>query len=415
MKPPETEPPPPFDRSSTGGVVASIAARRFQPGPQGPQEDAEIVQALDHETSQQARAMLECQRSVTTKDVQEATERLLLALRADPKDIDPRCYAWHRLAFRSPDTAFAAAYAAWAPWDPLAWDRLGNLEGGASVLADARRSYLVAPRGLWANALGDALLDFGLRVEAKSVVAHASAPHLRVRLLAAEARFLAARDRATEVLAELPASIDASPDAMFVARAASEVDLVLEQPLSFVDGIVARYLDPEPPIMSMQTDTFLALLGACTVAPTPVAKRCLARLSSLYARGVFGVVYGMVDVALAGAVRYAAGDLAGAAAAWRPLVRAQGDVLLVLRHPVATALDRAGLADLADKVDAPMLAHAGPLDGADLAYVRAARRAAKRGDKARAKELAQKVVDAWSVADVAVPAVDEMKRLLARP
>jgi hypothetical protein len=46
--------------------------------------------------------------------------------------------------------------------------------------------------------------------------------------------------------------------------------------------------------------------------------------------------------------------------------------------------------------------------------VRAAKRAAKRGDRARAKELAQKVVDAWSVADEIVPAVEEMKALLAK-
>src|SRR5262249_22695376 len=156
----------------------------------------------------QARAMLFCQRSVTTKDVAEQRERLLLALRSDPKDTDPRCYAWHRLAYRSPDSGFAAAYAAWAPWEPLAQDRLGNLEG--SLVPSARKAYLLAPRGAWADNFADVLLTHGQRVEAASIVARASAPHLRVRLLAAEGRFRAALDRAKELLDKEPANDEGS-------------------------------------------------------------------------------------------------------------------------------------------------------------------------------------------------------------
>ena len=37
-----------------------------------------------------------------------------------------------------------------------------------------------------------------------------------------------------------------------------------------------------------------------------------------------------------------------------------------------------------------------------------------RGDRVRAKQLAQQVVDAWGAADVPVPAVAEVKALLAR-
>jgi serine/threonine protein kinase len=45
---------------------------------------------------------------------------------------------------------------------------------------------------------------------------------------------------------------------------------------------------------------------------------------------------------------------------------------------------------------------------------RMARRALARGDRARARELAEKVIRAWSTADVKVPAVDEMRRLLQK-
>jgi hypothetical protein len=236
-----------------------------------------------------------------------------------------------------------------------------------------------------------------------------------VRLLAADARFGAAIALADQALSAEPPTKDGALHAVELAHAEADIDLVLGRPASFVDGVVATYVDPEPPVFVVHTSAFIALLGACLEAPAATASRCVTRLSALQKRGEFGVVSGVIDVALAGAVRYVAGDLTGAAAAWRPLLRAPGITLEALRHPVATAFDAAALPDLGDIVDGPMLTHPGPYNGADLAYVRAARRAAKRGDGARARELAQKVVDAWSVADEPVPAVAEMKALAAKP
>jgi eukaryotic-like serine/threonine-protein kinase len=57
---------------------------------------------------------------------------------------------------------------------------------------------------------------------------------------------------------------------------------------------------------------------------------------------------------------------------------------------------------------------AGELNGATLGHVRAARRAYARGDRARARELAERVVKAWSVADDEPPALAEMRRLLVK-
>jgi hypothetical protein len=118
---------------------------------------------------------------------------------------------------------------------------------------------------------------------------------------------------------------------------------------------------------------------------------------------------------LEGAERYVRRDFKGAARAWRPLIRTMGGVVSrAMRHALVDAFDHAGDADLAEKIDAPVLAQAGPFNGADLAYVRAARRAEKRGDHAKAKEWARKVVDAWSIADEPVPTATEMKALAAR-
>lgn len=51
--------------------------------------------------------------------------------------------------------------------------------------------------------------------------------------------------------------------------------------------------------------------------------------------------------------------------------------------------------------------------GVPVTAARDAKRAARKGDKAKARELAQLVVDKWGNVDVEVPAVGEMQRLLA--
>lgn len=77
--------------------------------------------------------------------------------------------------------------------------------------------------------------------------------------------------------------------------------------------------------------------------------------------------------------------------------------------------DEVGDAAFASSVDetliAKKLAH---VAGAHPAHVRQARRAATRGDRARAQELARIVVGAWGRADVRIPAVAEMQALLER-
>jgi hypothetical protein len=82
---------------------------------------------------------------------------------------------------------------------------------------------------------------------------------------------------------------------------------------------------------------------------------------------------------------------------------------------MAIAFDRGGSPELGDEVDA---ATVGTLDmprAAHIAWVRAARRAQKRGDMARAKKIAQTVVDKWRFADEDIPSVREMRALLVKP
>jgi hypothetical protein len=76
--------------------------------------------------------------------------------------------------------------------------------------------------------------------------------------------------------------------------------------------------------------------------------------------------------------------------------------------------DRGGMPEMAEELDRPRVDDK-ELHGATLATLRAARRAWLRGDKTRARELAQRVVDAWKLVDTSVPGVPEMEALLAKP
>jgi hypothetical protein len=72
-----------------------------------------------------------------------------------------------------------------------------------------------------------------------------------------------------------------------------------------------------------------------------------------------------------------------------------------------------GESSLAARIDAIKMRYR-YFAGLSDATPREAQRALARGERARARELAQQVVDAWEVADVVVPAVAEMRALLAK-
>lgn len=133
---------------------------------------------------------------------------------------------------------------------------------------------------------------------------------------------------------------------------------------------------------------------------------CLARLRVL--RDERGAQAGGIEAAellLNGAERYAAGDLRGAADAWRPLVAQRS---LPVRTEVFAAL---GEDALLERLESSRLRQDG-FASAQLAHARAAQRAAAAGDAARARELAERVRDAWGAADVPVSAVARMRSLL---
>jgi hypothetical protein len=131
-------------------------------------------------------------------------------------------------------------------------------------------------------------------------------------------------------------------------------------------------------------------------------------LRALHARGL-GFPGASVAPLLAGAERYVNGDHAGAAKAWRPLLKDGGRATDALRHAMALSFDHESQFELATKLDAEAVG--GRFNGADLADVRAARRALRSGDRDSARKHAARVIAAWSVADDTVPSVNQMRKL----
>ncbi len=137
----------------------------------------------------------------------------------------------------------------------------------------------------------------------------------------------------------------------------------------------------------------------------------MARIAALFHGGHFGAAFIGAADAVAGAERYAAGDLAGATKAWRPMLSSTSLTLQLMRDTVGQAYDRVGDPALADRADAPSLEANAPMS---LAFVRAAVRASVRNDCATARRYAQCVIDKWEAADEKPPAVDRMKKLIER-
>ncbi len=85
---------------------------------------------------------------------------------------------------------------------------------------------------------------------------------------------------------------------------------------------------------------------------------------------------------------------------------------MLTRTLVADVLDAAGEPDMADRVDSKPLTVPGWLGGVSLSHLRAARRAAARGDHARAAALATTLLDAWASTDEPVASLRELRGLV---
>ncbi|WP_437595725.1 protein kinase [Sorangium sp. So ce590] len=432
---PEVELPPRGEPASSGelaarGRVEHVALRKDDPA-----TIAELEGRFAREATPLGRSTLATTLSclLQSPDPKRAAEMALLAVQAEPRNpIGEGCAPWLQLLSVTYGTTSAGAtlraMQAWVPWNSYGWLFQAKRPGDRAIaLAAARRAYVLSPLDTSvAGTLADKLLASGAHEEARGIavalatggypVHRVASDLLLVRFEASEARFGAALERARRAM--VVAADDAGwlrVQRLEIAWRALQIALVLGRAQEIADLLVERFLDPEPPPLDgAYLDVPLRLPAICAHASPAVSRRCFTRFRELRQRLSYSALPD-ADAFTEGAERYAKRDFAGAARAFRPLLRTPGPFVEVLAEPMVETFERTGESELVARLEAALADRSSELNGASLAVVRAARRAARRGEGDRARELAQQVLDAWSVADETVPAVAEMRRLVEAP
>jgi|GEM_PF-551248 len=392
--------------------------------------DASFIHAMrTREATPRGRSLLAVTESclIGSTDPATARELAIVAVQADPSNPDGGwCNPWEQLTTLERDTpsavASVSAMQAWLPWNSYAWLETGYEADSPAALAMLRRAYLLSPFDTQiAGTLAGSLLASGDRAAARGValaleagglpVHEVGSNLLLVRIETSEAHFGAALARARRG-AEL-ASGDAGwlrTQRFEIAWRAFELGVLLGRGREVADWMVARFVDPEPsPLDSNFAVVPMRIPAICVHASAP--ERCFARFRALRPQ-LPGAITADTDAFLLGAERYAAHDYAGAAAAWRPLLAGNLVLASALPDAMVDTFERAHDPDLAERIDRDDMLRANELSGATLGHVRAARRALTRGDRTRARELAQQVIHAWQFADEAPPALAEMRQLV---
>lgn len=426
---------PPVDRSSPSAFARSAPVHAQLTPLADPAALAEEARALAAaEPSAAGRAALTLAEAGLREQAGDtARARALLLPAIEERPTGPGLNLLTLITYWQPGAlAGARAYAAWLPEDSNAWNCLSMAsrggDGALSLELMRRASLLSVDAPLFAATVATMLLSRGRREEARAVAAELLAggperglgPEIHARLIggelvlaqveASEAHFGAAAARAHRVLFGLPAFGRLVTTDIYLLSFLMDVSTLLGRAPESAEVFVRTFVDPDPPRLSPGRFVPARVASACALAPAPAARRCFERLRALLAAGFFREQLPFGHLAfIEGAEAFAEGDHAAAATAWQSLnnVAPHGRSLL----PVA--FERAGDADLAEQIDGPAAALAGPFNGAGLAHLRSARRALARGDRPRAEALARRIVDAWSAADVPVPAVAEMRSLLA--
>ncbi len=414
------EPPPAIDESTVGALITTSLAQGRTGGPDAVRERAQrLERAATTGATSEARARLDAAAAEIYNLVgdERARHAARRAISASPKATDWRTNAWHRLAFASEgDSGLWSALQAWHPWEPISYSAgVGSASTPEVVNATIYRAYLLSQRSVYALYYGQQLLVRGKVEAARSVAESTNDDLLRVHILLGEAKYAAALSMVPKLLAALKPSDETASVAFQLADLGASAALTLERPPMFVDDIVTRWVDSEPHHVVDGVIPFLSLVGACVLAPRPTGKRCIDRLQHLREAGKLPIIFQGAESVLIGAARAVADDYIGATKVWRTMLRAPGWIQDPLREVMAVVFDRGGAPDLGDEVDAQALATIDYPRTAHIAWVRSAKRAVKRGDMARAKKLAQAVVDKWRFADEDIPSLREMRAILAKP
>lgn len=415
--------PPPLDESTPARLaITSSENAESLPEERVREIAAQLAEARRAERHPFARTLLAKAEIMLWQQLDEAErarDLVLVATEEMPRDWWLRVHLVRSLLRTTSAYAPTRALAAWRPGRPEAWRTLalpllGRPDDALPFLRRAYESGGTLPlHGIF---LADVLLRTGRREETRPIVARyatmgpstqLAGEYLRGRVAITEAHLGEAHRRMGSALAELPRFGRLTNGDVGCLEHYLELARILGREHESADPLVTRLVLSEPHrLVTDQPHYEQPAIALCMSASPEVGRPCLARLRELreLRRTRAGRMEG-ADALLEGAMRYVEGDARGAAGAWRPLVRSGG---MPLR---AEVYDEIGEPDLAAAAEGREIRRPS-FGGASLAQVRAAHRARAAGDPARARELAEGVVRAWSLADVPVAAVDEMRRLL---
>jgi hypothetical protein len=427
----DVEPPAP----STHGAEAArvrIEHMRYQRDDTAATE--RLVRAYREEPSGLGRSTLAASisRALQISRAGEALEWAQRAVQADPRNfIDERCAPWVQLATLAHDTerarSITAGWRAWAPWDSYAWSLGADHATDDDVaLSYARRAYALSPYDTYvAGRLADRLLRRGLRDETRAIAVSLGASDLPVHALLRElleVRLDASMARFAAALAHAEAGLRVSAadhgwvrqQRLELAWRAVQIGSILGRGAELADRAFAEFLEPDAlPIDGGHIDAPLWLAAICTYTSKAIAPRCFARLEEVLPRLAGGFVTSTAPF-IAGARMYAAGDLVGAARAWRPLIAEASGHVQILSEAMVHAFAAIGEHEIVERIASASATQDLELHGASLTTVRAALAARARGDRTRAETLANRVLAAWSTADTEIPLLAELRRATDR-
>ena len=282
-----------------------------------------------------------------------------------------------------------------------------------------RRAVELAPElPLWSLNYATLLLNAGQRERARSLAGRlssggaqqrASAEAITAMIEASEARFRAASARASAALAELNTfGLIEMADGRLLGTTLTAARL-LGSVSDVADAFAERFVLADP-LAPRHGPLRAAVRGGCMRGSVSSDRPALLREAEgagsrwMVSRGAH--CYDGCALGRSRAIR-----------SWR--LRGCGCSVAhagrrgnALPDYVSVGLEKAGEPELASENDKRLLAHRSAFNGATMAHVREAHRAAKRRDFDQARLLAKAVIGAWSVADAKVPAVDEMRKLL---
>jgi hypothetical protein len=343
-------------------------------------------------------------------DAAHEPERAQTAYLAAVRDAPLDFKAWHYLVEVAAATGSADATRAiasdWLPSDSSFLPKASSYRGDEleARLRDGRLAYVLEPTFLRASHLGRALAEAGRDEEVRALASRLTlgGPAVAERLKAYLSGFIDLHGaKLGEAIGQLEEGGNLAMEPLLVAsRIAGDVDAVASR-------WAHRYLAlPEEQVVAT-TLGYAAPIVLCASASRELARPCLARVDKLgHSDQNFWGEGG--DSLLRGAQRYAAGDVKGAVALWRPLVA--GPNLDLVRLLPTEAFEQAREPELAARLDARKMLFT-YVAGVSEAAPREAKRALAAGDTTRAKDLAGSVVRAWEVADLDVPAVAAMRKL----